>query len=124
MTKKEFYEKVRDTYFTEASCTLEEFKKMLTGAMHVFGELETEVEEKEDETVIRFIDRDEADLTFAPEECELTKEDLNMSCEIMTLYLDKDGTIKLLENNIGLFTEANKETVLFLGSLIGKQIEL
>lgn len=124
MTKKEFYDKIRDTYFDEGTCSLEEFKKMLSSAMPVFGELETKIEENEKEIVITFIDRDEADEDFVPEEEGLTREDFDMSCIIITLYLGKDGTIKIVEHYLGIFTTANKDAVLFLGSLIGKKIEL
>lgn len=124
MDKKEFFEKIKETYFEELTCDFEDFKTMLYGAIPVFGELETKITEKEDEKIIVFRDIDSADAAFVSEGYKLDESDLDMSGTIMTLTLDKDNVIKLVENNAGgLFTKANKDIVLFLGSLIGKKIK-
>jgi hypothetical protein len=122
MDREIFYEKIKDGYFESLSATLENFESMVNSAMQIFGKMETEVIELQTGKIITFRDIDHAMFSIGPVGYEPTEEEMDMSGTVMTLRLDKDGMIQTVEHGLRLFTPANKVMVLFLGSLIGKQI--
>jgi hypothetical protein len=123
MDRKEFYEHIKNDFFIERTANIEAFKIMVTSAAPVFGKLETEIEGKENGgRVIRFIDRDEADIVMAPEGVDTSEVNTDMSTVVMTLHLDEEDTIVVVEHGFKIFTRANKEQVLLYSSLIGKKI--
>ena len=122
MERKIFFNKIREGYFEKLKCDFEQFKDMVCGAMPVFGRLETDIIELKSGKMIVFRDIDYAMFSIGPVGYEPTEEDLDMSGTIMTLTLNTKNEILLVEHRIKLFTTANKESVLFLGSLIGKTI--
>lgn len=122
MDRDIFYEKIKDGYFDSLSATLENFESMVNGAMQIFGRLETEVIDLQSGKIITFKDIDHAMFSIGPVGYEPTEEEMDMSGTVMTLRLDKDGFIQTVEHGLKLFTPANKAMILFLGSIIGKQI--
>lgn len=123
MERTEFFEHIRDDFFSDLSADFEGFKSMIASALPVFGELKTEIiDKKNDWKSIRFIDVDEADLVFTPEGVDPSEVNTDMTTTITTLHLDENNVIKAVEHGFGLFTPANKNHVLLLASFIGKKI--
>jgi|GEM_PF-6474041 len=124
MDKKVFFNEIKDNYFISQSCNLEDFKTMVCSVLPIFGELKTTIAIDENEKIITFIDVDEADISFAPEDLVLTKEDLDMTAIVFRLVINSKGVIIMVEHNMDIFTCINKEFVLFLSSIIGNKILL
>lgn len=122
MERKIFFERIRDDYFSKLECNFEGLKEMISGAMPVFGMLETDIIPLKNRKMIVFKDIHHAMFSIAPEGYEVTEEDTDMSGTILSLTLNNDNIIDLVDHGIKMFTPANKETVLFLGGLIGKKI--
>lgn len=124
MNRNEFYEQIKNDFFTNGTFDFEGFKSMVTSALPIFGELETEITPNEDgsKTVI-FFDVDEAQVVIAPEGVSMGDIDTRMTTRALTLHLDENDVISLVEHGFGIFTPANKENVLLLASFIGKKID-
>lgn len=123
LDRKAFFEQIKDGFFNDLSADFESFKSMISAAAPVFGRLETEIKEKEDGgKTVTFIDVDEADMVLAPEGVEEDEIDTDMSTIVMTIHLNEDNVIKIVEHSFGIFTPANKDQVLLYASLIGKKI--
>ncbi len=105
MNRKEFFDYTCEVFFEELTSDFEGFKEMVSGVLPVFGTLETFVDTEEGETVISFFDNDEEGLTA-----------------ILVLLLGEKNEIVAVEHKMELFTQANKEIVLFAASLVGKII--
>lgn len=122
LKRKDFFKAIANDYFEERSITLEDLKKTISSVMPVFGKLEVEITEENDDKIFIFTDVDKADVAFIPEDCKLTEEQLDMSCTLLKLIVQEDNKIQIVEHGLGMLTPANKEVILFLGSLIGKKI--
>jgi hypothetical protein len=123
MKRREFFEKIKEDYFNGLTCEFKDFKEMVCGVMPVFGVLEVEYNRISDhEKVIIFKDIDEAMFVIGPEGCDVTLKDLDMSGQIIKITMDGENVIHLVEHGVRMFTPANKDTVLFLGSIIGKKL--
>jgi hypothetical protein len=123
MKRREFFEKIKEDYFKDLTCEFKDFKEMICGVMPVFGVLEIEyVRISDHEKVIIFKDIDEAVFVIGPDGYDVTLEDLDMSGQIMKITMDGENVIHLVEHGIRIFNPANKDTVLFLGSIIGKKL--
>jgi hypothetical protein len=126
MNRREFFQKIKEDYFNDLTCEFKDFKEMVCGVMPVFGVLEIEyVRVSDHEKVIIFKDIDEAMFVIGPEGSNVTLEDLedlDMSGQIMKITMDGENVIHLVEHGVRMFTPANKDTVLFLGSIIGKKL--
>lgn len=124
MNRKEFFNKVKNEYYETQSISLENFCKTYKKVAPIFGELEVKTEKLEDgEIKLIFIDKDEYDFAVNSNG-EIKNNYIDMSSVSMVLYLDKNGVVKTVENSITIFTPANKDLVLFCGSLIEKRINL
>lgn len=122
MKRNEFYEQIKTDFFTQLTADFEGFKSMITSALPIFGELDTEIKHNEDGTkTIDFYDVDEADFVIAPKGVD--EVDTNMTSKALTIHLDKDDVITIVEHGFAIFTPANKQNVLLLASFIGKKIE-
>jgi hypothetical protein len=123
MKRREFFQKIKEDYFKDLTCEFKDFKEMVCGIMPVFGTLEIEYNRVSDhEKIIIFKDIAEAMFVIGPEGHDVTLEDLDMSGQIMKITMDGENVIHLVEHGIRMFTPANKDTVLFLGSIIGKKL--
>lgn len=123
MERNVFFEAIKDSFFEEVSADIDDFKKMVKGAMPVFGTLEMVIKDTEEGKTITFIDHDEADIVIGPEGVNMDEINTDMTTELMTLTLDQEGIVKTVSHGIsGFFTQANKEQVLLLASFIGKRI--
>lgn len=105
MNKQGFFNLVKDNYYENQETTLAEFCEMYNYIAPIFGTLKTETEKSNNSTKIIFIDEDDT------------------STVSMIMYLDKDNIIKTIEHGLSIFTPANKDLILFYGSLIGKKIK-
>lgn len=115
MNKQDFFNLVRDGYYEKQETTLEEFCEMYRYIIPIGGILKTKVELLEEDnttTKITFIDED------------IDNDNNDMSGISMIIYLDENNIIKTIEHGLSIFTPANKDLVLFYGSLIGKEIKL
>jgi hypothetical protein len=123
MKRREFFEKIKEDYFNDLTCEFKDFKEMVCGVLPVFGVLEIEYNRVSDhEKIIIFKDVDEAMFVIGPEGYDVTLEDLDMSGQVMKITMDGENVIHLVEHGVRMFTPANKDTVLFLGSIIGKKL--
>ncbi|GAB6556258.1 hypothetical protein bcgnr5378_28310 [Bacillus cereus] len=123
MDRNDFFECIKNDFFTDLTADFEGLKSMISSAMPVFGTLETKIKEEENgHKVIKFIDVDEAQMVIAPKGVDVSDVDTNMTSTIMTLHLDENGIINAVEHGFGLFTPTNKKHVLLLAGLIGKKI--
>lgn len=124
MDRKDFFKAVANDYFESRTVQFDGFTEMIKGVMPVFGELKTEITEQDGsrKKTIVFVDIDEADAVFAPAGYTPSKEDLDMSTVLLKLTINTDGVIEIVEHGLGIFTPANKDLILFFGSLIGKII--
>ena len=123
MKRRDFFEKIKEDYFNDLTCEFKDFKEMVCGVMPVFGVLEVEYNRISDhEKVIIFKDIDEAMFVIGPDGYDVTLEDLDMSGQVMKITMDGENVIHLVEHGVRMFTPANKDTVLFLGSIIGKKL--
>lgn len=126
MTKEEFYKKIAEGYFDELSVTLDDFCQTLKCVHPVFGALKTKMEDKEDgNKELVFIDEDKADMVFSTNpDAKIDESLLDMSTIILKLIIDEDGKIIFVNHGVSFLTPANKDLILFLGSLINKKIIL
>jgi hypothetical protein len=123
MKKQEFFEHIECDYFKKLGCDFGDFKEMVSVIMPVFGVLKVDYERKsENEKIIIFKDVDQAMFVLVEDGYEIKEEDMDMTSNIMKIILDKEDVIKIVEHGIKIFTPANKDTVLFLGSIIGKKL--
>lgn len=106
MNKKGFFNLVKDNYYENQETTLAELCEMYNCIAPIFGTLIIEIEKSNKNTIIMFIDNDDGVFTTS-----------------MTLHLDKKNVIKAVEHGLSIFTSANKDLILFYGSLIGKKIK-
>lgn len=127
MSRDEFFHAIAKDFFKDLTTDFDGLKSMIQGALPVFGELETEIEDKEDGgKKITFIDRDEAQIVMVGEGVDpedLDDIDTDMSTTVATLHLNKEDRISIVEHSMHMFTPANKNNVLFLASLIGKKVD-
>lgn len=124
MTKKEFFDEIKNGYYELQTASLESFCEMYKFVAPIFGKLEVEIEKLEDGTSkLTFIDRDIYDFRINSNG-EKVEEPVDMSSVSMVLYLDADGIVKTVEHGISIFTPANKDLVLFYGGLIEKRIDI
>ena len=112
MNKQDFFNLVRDGYYEKQKIDIDEFCDMYSSISPIFGILKTEIEKLEDNTT---------KITFIDEEIN---EVIDISSISMVIYLDEKNIVKAVEHGISIFTPANKDLVLFYGSLIGKKINL
>jgi hypothetical protein len=124
MERQEFFNAIKDGYFEDLTTDFVGLMEMINGALPVFGTLATEVTEKEDGgKKITFIDVDEAQFVVTPEGVNVDDINTDMSTTLMTLHLDKNHVIRIVEGHgFHMFTPANKKHVLFVSSLIGKEV--
>ena len=124
MTKKEFLNEIRDGYYELQTATLENFCQMFKKVHPIFGEQKTKIEKIEDgSTKISFIDEDIYDSCIDAKGEEIN-EVVDMSTVALTLYINEDNVVNTIEHGLSIFTPANKDLILFYGSLVGKRIEL
>lgn len=105
MDKQDFFNTVKDNYYKNQEITFTELYEMYKCIAPIFGTLRTEIEKSNDNTKIIFVD-----------------DDSDISTVSMTLYLNKKNIIEAVEHGLSIFTPANKDLILFYGSLIGKKI--
>lgn len=122
MDRNDFFECIKNDFFTDLTADFEGLKSMVGSAMPVFGTLETKIKEENGHKVIEFIDVDEAQIVVAPKGVDVSDVDTNMTTNIMTLHLNESDIINAVEHRFGLFTPANKKHVLLVAGLIGKKI--
>lgn len=123
LERKEFFDHIKEDFFEELTADFEGFKNMVHSVLPVFGTLETNITENEDGgKKIQFIDVDHADMVFAPKGIDPNEVNTDMTTTVMTLHLNEQNTIQIVEHGMHLFTPANKEKVLLLASFIGKKI--
>lgn len=96
---------MKDNYYKNQETTLAELCEMYNYIAPIFGTLRTEIEKSNGNTKIIFVDDDDGVSTVS-----------------MTLYLDRKNIIEAVEHGLSIFTPANKDLILFYGSLIGKKI--
>lgn len=97
--------------------TFDEYKEYLS-PYPIFDEIEVIVTETDDGYKIKVGDKDI---------CEYNDDSGNkkvedMSCNVMTMYTDKEGIINFIEHGFGAFTTANKNLVIHTAHFIGKRI--
>lgn len=124
LSKRDFFNLVRDDYFENLEIDVEGLESMLQTVIPVFGKLETVIIEDEEKKKIEFIDNDHADVIFHPDGVNPEEIDTDMSNTLVTLYLDKENTINIVEHSMGMVTPANKDAFLWNGWLIGKKVSL
>lgn len=124
LNKKGFYEQILNTFFDELTCDFNDLKSMIKRIIPIFGELKTNIIEEDNDIKIEFIDKYNADIYFASDNYELSEEDMDMTSIALILYVDKiEKRIRAVDHNMDIFTPANKESVLFLTSIINKKVE-
>ena len=123
MERRIFFEQIKNSYFENLSSDFKEFKDTICAVMPVFGTVEIEyIRISEYEKIMIFKDIGEAMFVVGPEGYDVTLEDLDMSGMILKITMDGENVIHLVEHGIRMFTPANKDIVLFLGSIIGKKL--
>ena len=125
MDRKDFFNLVKDDYYNDnASTTLTNFCKMYESVTPVFGTLKTKIEKQEHNvTKVTLIDEDISDYCIDANGNRVD-EAVDMSTISLIMYLNEDNIVIAIENKTPMFTNANKNLVLFYGGLIGKQILL
>lgn len=130
MIKKEMNQFILDNYFNNhIEYDVEELSKIIRYYNPAFGELKISIEDEDDELgkIITYTDEDIATHTFDEKINDMVEldEPIDMSVILMKVYIDNEGHILGVSNNInGFFTKANKELAMFLTSLINKKIKL
>lgn len=126
INRNEFFHAITESFFKDLTTDFTGLCEMINGALPVFGMLAVKVEDMEDgDKRITFIDKDDADFVITGEgvsQEELDDLDTDMTTTVVTLYLDKEDKISIVDHSMNLFTPANKNHVLFLASLIGKKV--
>lgn len=124
MNKLDFYAHIKDGFFDNLTADLNDFKEMIRTALPVFGVMKTMVKPNEDGTMtITFIDEASIADYIYPEPGEpAIALNADSSTIMLTIHLNKNNKITIVEHNFGMFTTANKEEVLLMASLIGKNI--
>lgn len=97
--------------------TFDEYKKYLT-AYPIFGELKVKVTNVDDGYKIEVRDKDICEYA----DSEGNRKVKDMSCNVVTMFTDKEGVINAIEHGFGIFTKANKDLVIHTANFIGKQI--
>lgn len=121
--KQDFYEYIKASFFTDLTINFEAFKESMIHALPIFGELEVDIIPNEDGTkTVIFFDVDEAQFVLAPEGVTMGDVDTRMTTRALTLHLDEEDVITIVEHGFNIFTPANKDKVLLFASFIGKKI--
>ncbi len=97
--------------------TFDEYKKYLT-AYPIFGELKVKVTNVDDGYKIEVRDKDICEYA----DSEGNRKVKDMSCNVVTMFTDKEGVINVIEHGFGIFTKVNKDLVIHTANFIGKQI--
>lgn len=97
--------------------TFDEYKKYLT-PYPIFGELKVEVTNVDDGYKIEVRDKDICE--YADKEENQKVEDI--SCNVVTMFTDKEGVINVIKHGFSIFTKVNKDLVIHTANFIGKQI--
>ena len=97
--------------------TFDEYKKYLT-PYPIFGELKVKVTNVDDGYKIEVRDKDICE--YADREGNQKVKD--MSCNVVTMFTDKEGVINAIKHGFGIFTKVNKDLVIHTANFIGKQI--
>lgn len=124
MDNTNFYKAVAESYNDNLKCSLNGLKDMVIGAFPIFGELIVNIEDIKDGKKMTFIDKDKANMVVGGNISSLTEDDLDMSAIALKITLDKNNKVTIVEHGVSFITPANKNLMLFLGSLVGKKIEL
>lgn len=133
MNRKDFFNKIADSYYTKEEITLEDLTTTIKRVMPVFGEIDLELSRSSSGYELKYLDVDDVTHIFKTDknsdkmiEVELTAEERKLystTTRIIELDLNIEGEVTSASCGInGLFTKANKDLVLFTGSLIGKTI--
>ena len=110
-----------DTIKPEKEITLEEFKKLIRENIFVFGEIEIEKNEHEENTY-NVIDRDYADTAIGNKDTKISKEDKDMSTPILDFILNKHGVIVLINQGWRQLHVGNYKELQFLLGLLKTKI--
>jgi hypothetical protein len=113
--------KMFDTIKPEKEITLEEFKKLIRENIFVFGEIEIEKNEHEENTY-NVIDRDYADTAIGNKDTKISKEDKDMSTPILDFILNKHGVIVLINQGWRQLHVGNYKELQFLLGLLKTKI--
>lgn len=106
MEEATFFECLTHDFYTDRTIGLSQLEYMIKMICPIIGELKTDITEEEDSTTIQFFD---------------VHGDIRAS--IMTLHLDDNGVISLVQHSFTTFSLENKNAVLFYASLVGKNLE-
>lgn len=86
-----------------------------------FGECLLEIEEQENRYKVKVLDREKDQLVN--NEGEVVEEDYQSTTCSATLYVDKKShLITFIEHGYNAFTKANKNQVMYLCDLVGKEL--
>lgn len=97
--------------------TFDEYKKYLT-AYPIFGELKVKITNVDDGYKIEVRDKDICEYT----DSEGNRKVKDMSCNVVTMFTDKEGVINVIKHGFSIFTKVNKDLVIHTANFIGKQI--
>lgn len=124
MTRREYFNLIRDNYYIDRTFLLDNLKDMVRSVAPIFGELEVEIKDIDGGKEIFFIDNDEGDIIIAPDEMDTSEINTDMSTVAFSLTVNENNIIDTVNSNMGFFTKANKDLLLFSGHLVGKKVEL
>lgn len=127
MSRQDFFNVIAEDYYKDCALSFQKLKTTVKGVFPVFGELEVKVmevqlNENETCTEVTYIDNDQGDIIIAPEGVDVSEIDTDMSCTVLSFTVGHDGIINTVNSNMGFFTRANKDILLFSGFLIGKKV--
>lgn len=133
MNRKDFFNKIADSYYAKEEITLEDLTTTIKRVMPVFGEINLEINKTSYGYELRYLDVDIVTHVLRSNknsnemiEVELTEKESKMystTTRIIELDLNMEGEVTSASCGMnGFFTKANKDLVLFVGNLIGKTI--
>ena len=102
-----------------AVLTLDQLKDYLNKIIMYKVEFKFDTDEEFNETIIEVYERDEG---FSYD--EKSEKKTYSLIKFYTLYLNEDNVVGYIDHSHGAFTQANKDAIIHLVSLIGSKIEI